>query len=315
MTKKGRVEKQSSSVFTYVVGEIGETRDTKRFIKDERGEPIRNDLDDCTQQFIAYKSGISIGKSTRSKIIKFDEFDTYSDWLIEKKLTEEEKIEIGLVKPEKKVSEGEFVETLTNVNKYLKGVIKKGLPKVEKKHNFVEKTLKTYFEFPTIKGLTEKYIRNNPGNIPVYGGRQFEDPVGCIADNLPNVKYFENCLAWNREGSVGYVFYHDHKFTTNDHHRPMVLKEEYEGKISLRYVRAILQKELLSSDLFEWSKTASKEKIRAIKLSFPVDEKGELDFITQERIADRLEEYDKILHKLQSEVNMVCESVLDIYSV
>ena len=184
LTKKGRVEKQSSSVFTYVVGEIGETRDTKRFIKDERGEPIRNDLDDCTQQFIAYKSGISIGKSTRSKIIKFDEFDTYSDWLIEKKLTEEEKIEIGLVKPEKKVSEGEFVETLTNVNKYLKGVIKKGLPKVEKKHNFVEKTLKTYFEFPTIKGLTEKYIRNNPGNIPVYGGRQFEDPVGCIADNL-----------------------------------------------------------------------------------------------------------------------------------
>lgn len=167
----------------------------------------------------------------------------------------------------------------------------------------------------TIKGLTEKYIRNNPGNIPVYGGRQFEDPVGCIADNLPNVKYFENCLAWNREGSVGYVFYHDHKFTTNDHHRPMVLKEEYEGKISLRYVRAILQKELLSSDLFEWSKTASKEKIRAIKLSFPIDEKGELDFMTQERIADRLEEYDKILHKLQSEVNMVCESVLDIYSV
>ena len=87
---------------------------------------------------------------------------------------------------------------------------------------FTNVTISKLFELPTIKGITKKFIKLHEGNIPVYGGKMKEEPIGYIEDSLKGVKYFENCLAWNREGSVGFVFWHKHKFTTNDHHRPLI---------------------------------------------------------------------------------------------
>ena len=102
------------------------------------------------------------------------------------------------------------------------------------------------FDFPSINGLTEDFIRRNPGNIPVYGGGMYEEPIGYIADNIAGVKYFENCLAWNREGSVGYVFYHKTKFSTNDHQRPLILKDDYKQSLDYDYLRIVLEQLLLS---------------------------------------------------------------------
>lgn len=65
------------------------------------------------------------------------------------------------------------------------------------------------FELPSIKGITQAFIEDNKGNIPVYGSKSEHFPMGCIADNLVDVKYFENCLGWNRNGSTGYVFIHN----------------------------------------------------------------------------------------------------------
>ena len=314
LTKKEKMQKQESKVFTYIVSEIGETRDTKRFTKDENGNPIRNDLIDCVKEYIVFQNGITDEKSERAKILEFNVFDRYSDWLIDKKLSEEEKIKIGLMEPPKVVSEAQFINSLSDIESYIGNVIKQGLPEIEKTYCYKKEPMEKFFKFPSIKGLTEKFIRNHSGDIPVYGGRQFEVPVGKIADNLENVKYFENCLAWNREGSVGYVFYYNHKFTTNDHHRPMVLKSEYKGKISLRYVKLMLQREILSSDDFEWSKTASKEKIRKIQIAFPINSNNELDYEAQEKIADRMESYDSIINKLSSQVDKICEAKLDYFS-
>lgn len=314
LTKKSKKEIQKNDVFTFVVSEIGETRDTKRFVKDQQGKLIRNDLTDCVQQYILFKSGVDNGSSERTKVINFSEFNAFSDWLVEKKLTDEQKIKIGLLKAKKVVDEKQFISNLSEIGEYLDKIVDDKLPAISRKAETLEFPMKKFFDFPTIKGVTEKFIRNHSGEIPVYGGRQFEEPVGKIGDKIVGIKYFENCLAWNREGSVGYVFYHDHKFTTNDHHRPMVLKDEYEDKISLRYVRLMLQKTLLSSDSFEWSKTASKEKVQVIKIPYPVDKRGEPDFIAQEEIANRMESYDSIIEELTSKIEMVRESSLDIFS-
>ncbi len=314
LNKKTKNLTQQTPVFTYIVGEIGETRDTKRFVNDEYGNLIRNDLDECVKNYILFKNGITDLKSERTKIIDFKVFDDYKDWLIEKKLTDEEKIKIGLMKPIIRVSEEEFIESLEHIDKYINSVVTKGLPESPKTSKYVDESLDKYFVFPEIKGLTEKFIRNNSGMIPIYGGRQMEEAVGHIADKLAGVKYFENCLAWNREGSVGYVFYHNHKFTTNDHHRPMVLKEEFKEIINLKYVRMMLEKTLLESDDFEWSKTASKEKVKKIKIAFPVDKDGNPDYEEQQRIALRAESYDKIIKELSSKISMVCEASLDYFS-
>jgi type I restriction-modification system DNA methylase subunit len=309
--KKSVQEIQHTSIFTYIVSEIGESRDTRRFTKDTQGKDIRNDLIECASSYIQFKSGISNFNSHRVKIYDWDVFELFKTWLIDKNLPEDEKIKIGLITPKNSISENDFFNHLAKLNNDIQHFINKGIDKPLGKVKYLIKPLSEFFIFPKIKGLTEKFIRNNNGIVPVYGGRQNETPIGMIADDLPNVKYFSNCLAWNREGSVGYVFYHNHKFTTNDHHRPMMLKDEYLGKIDLIYVKHILERILLSSDSFEWSKTASKEKIKEIEIPIPIDYKDNLDVGMQKRIVKKLELYDKIKKTLFTKVSDIKSMQLD----
>ena len=146
--------------------------------------------------------------------------------------------------------------------------------------------LNEIFFFPSINGLTEQFIRDNKGDIPVYGGSKNEVPIGYIKNDIPNVKYFENCLAWNREGSVGYVFYHKGKFSTNDHHRPLVLKKEYSELLDKEYLRLELEQLLLSQG-FRWSKTASKEKVSGMFINIPINDDGSFDIDIQKRIVEK----------------------------
>ena len=60
---------QSSDVFTYIVGEIGETRDSKRFTNDINGEAIRNDLNECVNNYLLFKNGIIEFNSQEQKYI------------------------------------------------------------------------------------------------------------------------------------------------------------------------------------------------------------------------------------------------------
>lgn len=301
---------QESPVFTYIAGEIGETRDSKRFINDINGEAIRNDLDECVKNYLLFKNGILEFDSPRTKVYNWSDFSNFSTWLVDKNLSDEEKIQIGLITPAHKVSENEFIDSLKSVDDEIKRFMKSKSEAIENV-NYVSVPLNKLFKFPGIKGLTEKFIRNNTGSVPVYGGRQTETPIGMIADNLAGVRYFQNCLAWNREGSVGYVFYHDHKFTTNDHHRPMILKDEYIGKIDLHYIQYTLQQFLLSSDAFEWSKTASKEKVKKIAVNIPVDVNGEFDVKMQEKIYLRLKKYDTIKASLNEKIENLVSMQLD----
>lgn len=146
--------------------------------------------------------------------------------------------------------------------------------------------LSELFDFPAINGLTEDFIRKNPGDIPVYGGGMYEEPIGYIADNIAGVKYFQNCLAWNREGSVGYVFYHKTKFSTNDHQRPLILKDEYIQSLDYDYLRIVIEQLLLSQG-FVWSKTASKEKVMEMSIDIPMNEENQIDINTQKDIVKR----------------------------
>jgi len=44
--------------------------------------------------------------------------------------------------------------------------------------------------------LTKSFVDKNRGNIPVYGASKEENNAnyGRVRDNLPDIKYFENCL-------------------------------------------------------------------------------------------------------------------------
>ncbi|MFH2013951.1 MAG: N-6 DNA methylase [Patescibacteria group bacterium] len=167
------------------------------------------------------------------------------------------------------------------------------------------------FDLPSIKGLTKTFIKKNPGNIPVYGGSQDETPFGFVADNLKGLKYFENCLGWNREGSVGYVFWHKYKFTTNDHHRPLIVKKEHNRKLDLDYLRKTVE-DVLMSQGFKWSKTASKEKVAKLSIKIPTNKNGDFDIESQKQIAEKYKKIEEIKSAINAELDKIAETEVDI---
>ncbi len=203
-----------------------------------------------------------------------------------------------------------YVEDIKKTIEEYKSQIRNLLIEIETENSSEEFLLSDIFDFPSIKGLTASFIQKNQGNVPVYGGRKDETPIGYIKDNLSNVKYFDNCLAWNREGSVGFVFWHKHRFTTNDHHRPLMVKPQFAKFIDLDYMRYTLEKVLLSQG-FEWSKTASKEKVEKFKVTIPILKSGTIDLNTQKEIAAKYLKIDAIKKGILDELDRISKIDID----
>ncbi|MBM5781892.1 MAG: hypothetical protein FJ368_00530 [Pelagibacterales bacterium] len=177
--------------------------------------------------------------------------------------------------------------------------------------NFKEIELKEIFDFPPISGLTMLQGIGNTGNIPIYGGRKTATPIGYVSDNIDGIKYFQNCLAWNRNGSAGYVFFHNHKFAVSDDHRPMILKDFYKNNLDLEYLRFEIQKTLFAMG-FSWSKKVGKEVMESVFIEIPFKE-NEFDLQKQREIANRYKNIAKIqnkfdeYHKLLKNINVVID--------
>jgi len=308
LTKKAnKSTKQTAPVFSYLVSEIGESRDVYRF---------DIDLDDLSEAVTLYSffkgnkdSFSKINTDKRCKTIPFSFFDenVNKNWTIDKLWSDEEKIELNILEQDNKVKFKEFpflldevTNTIENLKQELLVLTSDDFDNGENGIEFKEFVISEIFEFPSIKGLTKRFIQKHQGNIPVYGGRIDETPIGLITDNLEGVKYFENCLGWNREGSVGYVFWHKGKFTTNDHHRPLIIKKEFTHLVDLDYMRATIQ-EVLMNQGFRWSKTASKEKVQELSIKVPILKDETIDLKTQKKIAERSLKVAEIKKMMNSE--------------
>ncbi len=104
LTKKAdKKEKQTAPVFSYLVSEIGESRDVNRF------DIEQNDLQEAVTLYSFFKgnkdSFAKINTDKRCKILSFQYFEENIDksWIIDKWWTEEEKVEIGIGKKKEKV--------------------------------------------------------------------------------------------------------------------------------------------------------------------------------------------------------------------
>lgn len=306
--KNNKSDIQTDPVFTYLVSEIGESRDVYRF------DIEQNDLDEATTLYGFFKGNKSsfdtINKDPRCKLFPITKFDPDTHWSVDRWWSKDEKITLGIEEEDRSIKFEElpyFVEDIADNIMSFKNLILELSEKKKPNLEFKEVLIGDIFELPSIKGVTKGFIERNKGNIPVYGGKIFEEPIGYIAANLANVKYFENCLAWNREGSVGYVFWHKHKFTTNDHHRPLKLKDEFFCKLDLAYLRYKIQ-EILLKHGFKWSQTASKEKVEKITIPIPIHSNGDFDLEAQQAAVERYDvvndlktkakEYEQILKEL-----------------
>lgn len=121
ITKKSKFDsKQTTPVFTYLVGEIGETRDAKRFFTD------KNDLQEAVSLFNQFKGSPDSFKSSsaRCKVVDYLNFDSKSNWMIDRWWDKEEKKALGIESAIEEISEQEFMSLLKDTNNLINSFLK-----------------------------------------------------------------------------------------------------------------------------------------------------------------------------------------------
>lgn len=119
LTKKESIQEQKTPVFTYLVSDIGEQRDKRRF------EIEKNDLIEMSRlyrQFIALPNSFK-SESVRCKLQKIDRFKNQY-WLIDKDWTDDERKELNIEPEYTEMPEEEFYNTLNDLSLYIDKLLK-----------------------------------------------------------------------------------------------------------------------------------------------------------------------------------------------
>lgn len=120
-----------------------------------------------------------------------------------------------------------------------------------------------------------KYNRNK-GNIPFIGSSSRNNGVtDWIDNNADKTKYSKNSLGVNRNGSVGYTFYHPYKAYFSGDTRFLKAKEfKLTPEIGLFLSTAISQQK----KQFGYGFKLGSKRLKKIKINLPVDANGDPDW-------------------------------------
>ena len=156
-----------------------------------------------------------------------------------------------------------------------------------------------YFKFPnTNSKITRKFCNDNEGKIPDASSKNENEKLGNIKNNLEGVHYYENCISWNRNGSVGYVFVRNHRFATNEDHRALLIKNKYKNSLSKKYLKYAIERKLLTSG-FSYLNKCGVDKIKSVSIEIPISDKGIFDIELQKEMANQYEQVLEFKEKIQ----------------
>ncbi|KLL02790.1 MAG: hypothetical protein MRERV_69c001 [Mycoplasmataceae bacterium RV_VA103A] len=161
--------------------------------------------------------------------------------------------------------------------------------------------------------FTKSFINRHQGDIPVYGASQDENSAnyGFIQDNLPGIKYFENCLTWNRNGSAGKVFFRKGRFSLSNDVRPLIIKDKYQNSVDLLYLKILMEKELVIQN-FGFNNKAGKDRIKDIEIKIPITSQGKFDLAKQKETAGKYKQIEEIKEKIIKELEKIENIKVDI---
>lgn len=180
----------------------------------------------------------------------------------------------------------------------------------------VERRLEQIIDFELSKtngsSLTKSFIDSNKGNVPVYGASLLEEEIsyGFVADNLEGIKYFDDCLTWNIDGSTA-IFYRRGHFSLSEKVIPLIPFKDISALIDLEYLRfAIIFSPGFNS--FDFSRKAGKGKLKKLQIMIPVDDNGSYDLEEQQRLVGIYCEIENQKQKLLSRVFEIQELLIHI---
>ncbi|UCM93428.1 MAG: restriction endonuclease subunit S [Rickettsia endosymbiont of Cimex lectularius] len=160
--------------------------------------------------------------------------------------------------------------------------------------------------------FTKSFIKKNKGNIPVYSASKDENAInyGYIKDNLKGVKYFEDCLTWNIDGSIGKIFLRLNRFSLSEKVIPLILRDKFKDCNKL-YLKYTIENELTTKN-FGFANKAGKSKIKNIEIKIPITVTGEFDLLKQKEIAEKYRKIEEIKNNIKRELEKIENIKVDI---
>lgn len=312
LTKKAnKKDTQKDPVFTYLVSEIGESRDVYRFDIDQ------DDLTEAVTLYSFFKGNKSsfgkINTDKRCKLLPFDDFagSIESSWIIDKWWNEDEKIELGISEKKDKLGLLEFSSLVEDVAVTIKGFqeeIKELSEKKKANINYKTFKVKDLFTIERGKGLyIKRYIDANKGEYPVYSGNTF----GAFS-HINSFDYELPCISWAIDGLAGYTMIHNEKFAATNHRGVLIPKGDF---VNLKYAKFILEPLFRNAKKGRVGVDGSNEytalppfMIQNIEFEMPVDENGTIDFNFQNLLVDKILFIEEIKKRIK-EYNVQIESL------
>ncbi|MGN7191979.1 HsdM family class I SAM-dependent methyltransferase [Curtobacterium sp. SAFR-003] len=110
---------QTDPVFTYLVSEVGESRDNYRFPLEQ------DDLATAANQFNQYKGSPTSYQSSdpRCKLVSVDDLAKSGNWLADRRWSTEEKAALGIIDQPTEFTEDEFLALVTESQSLLAGFV------------------------------------------------------------------------------------------------------------------------------------------------------------------------------------------------
>jgi len=285
---------QRDPVFTYLASNIGETLDVNRF-------PIpENDLLEMVSLFNQFKGArlhFRAGNRKRCKIQPISVFESDSHWCVDRWWTKDERVELGVEDPTVILTHDEFKDRINDSAVKLNALLSIN---VAMPVSVISLTIGKIFDLKIRTNnskFTKEFVNRNKGDIPVYSASKEPDEVsyGHVKDNLPAIKYFENILTWNIDGSVGKAFFRKRRFTLSEKVIPLILNKEWAGLLDYDYLKYMIEKKAIEAG-FMFSNKAGKKRIMDIVIEIPVNKMGQPDLQKQQEMA---KEYARIDHLKQ----------------
>jgi len=296
--KKKESTPEFKPVFLYNVNHIGISLDSYRSPTEE------NDIPELKKAWNRKYSGVI--EDPNCKIIPREEFLAAKKWIDLFDYCRD-------TSNEDNISISEFIESAESVNSEIGDLLKnsdKTLGDLFSLEQSIEIELgnKDYFLTGTAKyQSTIKFARHNPGNYPLFSS-QVDGHVEMMGHKNIKPILFENenskekklIITWNIKGDpCKDIRLHKEPFYVTENRG---LIEIINNLIHLPYLLYYLREHLVEMGRFSRANEAHAGKVKAIKIKFPVNDKGEIDVEKQKLIAKNYEEVLEMRKQIKSRI-------------
>lgn len=310
ITKKpNKTAIQKEPVFTYLVSELGESRDVYRF------EIEQDDLTEAVALYSFFKGNKTgfqkINSDKRCKIFDISKFNPDNHWSIDRWWSKEEKIELGIIEENETVtlenlSEmiNDFSSTLTEYSNLFSAVA--GKEKLSSIFKEIKLSNDSYFELAIGKRVVKRDLIKISGSIPIYSAN-VKVPVGLhIKSNISN--FNNNFVLWGIDGDFEFnAIPKNTPFVSTDHCGTIrILSDEILPEYLMIQLENVKHKYGFDRGL-----RASIKNMKEVIIKIPFNEDGTINILKQKEVIEKYEYIKELRNKIQTYKEQLFEINVD----